>query len=111
MTVYVIQDQQSVRDGRLQSRFNFEPAKEFGELRFLLGPTAKPFTPAPILEQLEEGLKDFTEDDYVLLVGNPNFMLWIGMILADKVDKVKTLQWARGSYTEIEAQVYDCEPD
>lgn len=113
MTVYVIQDQQSLNrnTGKLEPRFDVTPAKEYGELRYLLSPSARPFNPDHVLEELRVGLKDFTEDDHVLLIGNPNFMLWIGMLLGPEIDTVKTLQWnaTEKRYLEIVAQVYDCE--
>jgi hypothetical protein len=45
----------------------------------------------------------------LLLIGNPNFMLWIGMILTDMgINQVRTLQWnmGDGNYREIVAEVF-----
>lgn len=111
MTVYVIQDQQT-RDfntGALKSRFDISAAEHYGDFKFLLGSSARPFHPDHVLDQLRTGLKGFTEDDHLLLIGNPNFMLWIGMILADmEINTVRTLQWnmGEGNYREIVADVF-----
>jgi len=109
--VYVIQDQQSrdPRTGELKSRFDISSAAKYGEFKFLLGSSARPFEPEHILEQLRVGLEDFTEEDHLLLIGNPNFILWIGMLLGDKIDRVNTLQWNMGEkgYIPISAQVFD----
>lgn len=112
MTVYVIQDQQTrdQRTGALSSRFDISAAEAYGEFKFLLGSSARPFHPDHILDQLRSGLEGFTEEDHLLLIGNPNFMLWIGMILTDLgINKVRTLQWnmGDGNYREIVAEVFD----
>lgn len=110
MTVYIIQDQQT-RDrntGALASRFDISAAETYGDFKFLLGSSARPFQPDHILDQLREGLVGYKEEDHLLLIGNPNFMLWIGMILADmEINTVRTLQWnmGDGNYREIIADV------
>jgi len=79
--VYVVQKQLMLdrETGELVPRFDLSAAAEFGQLEFLLSPSAKPFDPEPIARDLHAGLENFTEDDYLLLVGNP---VLIGMSTA-----------------------------
>lgn len=111
MTVYVIQDQQTrdVKTGALKSRFDISAAEAYGEFKYVLGSSVRPFHPDHVLEQIRDGLEGFTESDHLLLIGNPNFMLWIGMILTDMgINTVRTLQWniGEGTYREIIADVF-----
>ena len=99
MTVYVVQDQtkKDHTTGEIVARFDLTPAKRYGELKFLLRATAKPFSPLPILEELRRGLEDFGDEDYLLLIGNPVIMGMAAAIAADINGTVNFLQWS-GKY-------------
>lgn len=79
--VYVVQKQLMLdrETGDLVPRFDLSAADEYGPREFLLSPNAKPFEPAPIARDLHRSLKNFTADDFLLLVGNP---VLIGMATA-----------------------------
>lgn len=95
--VYVVQNQHRWdRDKqRFEPKFDLTPAEEFGELVYLLSPTAAPFRPEPIIQELREKLKDYREGDHLLLVGNP---VLIGFAVAVAADanggRVSLLQWS-----------------
>lgn len=116
--VFVVQNQHHFdnRTSQLVPKFNFETAYAYGDLKFLLSPTAAPFQLDGIIQQLHENLADFSEDDYLLLVGNP---VLIGITVAIAADStggnVKMLQWngkeqrylpieARGIFIDSDAQ-------
>jgi hypothetical protein len=81
--VFIVQDQQKRQDGELVSKFDFSTAERFGELVFVLGPSARPFPPnEEIVAELHEQLQDFGPDDYLLLVGNPCLIGWATAIAA-----------------------------
>jgi hypothetical protein len=107
--VFVVQNQQR-RDpasGRLVPKFDLEPAREHGELVFLLGGSAKPFRPEPVLRQLREQLADFSDADSLLLIGNPCLIGWATAIAADANEgRVRLLQWSgsEGRYVAICAE-------
>ena len=63
--VFVVQNQHRWnRDaGRFEPKFDLTPAQQFGELVYLLSPTAAPFRPEPVIEELREKLADFGPDD------------------------------------------------
>lgn len=106
MTVYVVQDQKWVDgdSGELRSKFDFTPARRFGELEFLLRPSASPFNMEPVIEELHKRLSGYDgENDYLLLVGNPAIIGVAVAIAADYSGTVRLLQWsgARREYLPI----------
>ena len=109
--VYVIQKQMRYDERRkgLVSRFNLEPAKQYGELVFLLDTAAEPFNPEPVLKVLRERLEPITAEDYLLLVGNPCLIGWATAIAADRTDgDVNLLQWRARErrYLAVSANVF-----
>lgn len=106
-TVYIVQNQmrRSSGNSNLVPRYDFSQATDFGELQYLLGPSAGPFNPESIINELHEKLKDFTDADYLLLVGNPCLLAWACAIAADYNDGcLKLLQWGRGKYQVIQVE-------
>lgn len=101
--------------GELVPKFDVSPAQEYGEIVYLLSPTASPFRPDSLLGELHEKLKDFTPDDYLLLIGSPVIIGLAVAIAADYTDgEVKVLQWSgkAGKYLPIEVRglFNDCGP-
>lgn len=108
-TVYIIQDQKWVdpETNQLRSKFNFEPAEKYGELEFLLKPSASPFDLEPVLKKLHSTLFNFTDNDFLLLTGNPVLMGLAVAIAADyNQGNVNMLQWsgAKQTYVPVLAQ-------
>lgn len=95
--VYVVQNQHcwDSESKKFVPKYDYRAATEYGELVDLLSPTAAPFNSKPIIQELQEKLKGFTPDDYLLLVGNP---VNIGMATAIAADyaggELKVLQWS-----------------
>jgi len=76
-------------------KFDLTPAAEYGELVYLLSPTAAPFTPDPVLGELRDKLADFNDGDYLLLVGNPMLIGFATAIAASANNgHVNLLQWS-----------------
>ena len=98
MTVYIPQ----VMD------YNVRSAESFGDLKVML-PDRKQIVLAagPIAHKLKQELKDFNDDDYLLLIGDPAIIAICGA-LAAKVNngKFKVLKWDRN-----EKKYYDLEID
>lgn len=112
MTVYVVQDQKQVdKDGQLRSKFDFEPARQFGEIEFVLKPSASPFDLEPVMQRLHQVLSEFTSEDYLLLTGNPCLLGLAVAVAADYNDgNVNMLQWsgAKRCYIPVRAEgVFD----
>lgn len=110
--VFVVQHQHmwDKESNRLVPKFDLSPAYEFGELEFLLSPSASPFSPEPIIEELHEKLSIYSDDDYILLIGNPCLIGFVVTIAADYNEgRVKLLQWSgkHRSYIEIQAELFN----
>lgn len=112
-TVYVVQKQQHFdhKRGELVDKFDFTPAKEHGELFYLLSPTAAPFKHENVLQELKDGLCNFTERDFLLLTGNPVLIGLASAVAADIAGTVNFLQWSGKDqrYLPIKVDVFtDC---
>jgi|TARA_R110001592_G_scaffold138912_4_gene358506 folate-dependent tRNA-U54 methylase TrmFO/GidA len=96
MTVYIPQ----VMD------YNVRSAEKFGDLKVML-PDNKQMILAsgPLAFKLKQELKDFNDDDYLLLIGDPAIIAVCGA-LAAKINngKFKILKWDRNDkmYYDIE---------
>lgn len=93
--VFVVQNQhRQDRDGVLQPKFDLEPARQHGELVFLLSPTARPFRDVEIVDELHRKLRDYGPADHLLLLGNPCLIGWATAIAAHhNGGRVQLLQW------------------
>lgn len=109
MTVYVVQKQMrwDADRGELVPRFDLEPARVYGDIEYLLSPNAAPFNPGPIIDELRERLQDFSDDDHLLLIGNPCLIGFAVAIAADYNGRVSLLQWSgkEQRYISITADV------
>ena len=98
MTVYVLQEM-----GR-----NIRSAEKFGDLKVVL-PDNKQIvlSSGPLTFKLKHALKDFNDDDYLLLMGDPAIIALAGAVASDvNGGKFKVLKWDRD-----EKKYYDIEID
>lgn len=106
--VFVIQNQHYWNAGKQQflPKFDFSAAAEFGDIEFLLSPTAAPFRPDSVIEELHNKLSTIKPDDYLLLIGNPVLIGLSVAVAADYLEgRVQMLQWSGkdGRYLPIVA--------
>jgi len=112
MTVYAIQQQMRYDAARreLVPRFSsIYKAEKWGEIVYLLSPSAHPFNPELVLGDLHSKLQDFGDSDHLLLIGNPGLIGMATAIAAHYNDgSVKFLQWSgrHETYTEIHAAMF-----
>lgn len=112
MTVYVVQNQQRFdrEKGELVPKFPSvkEKAGKFGELKYLLSPTAAPWDTVNILKEMWGQLQHYKDGDYLLLIGNP-LLIGLAVALATEANngEVTVLQWSgeRRSYIPIKADL------
>ena len=98
MTVYVLQEM-----GR-----NVRSAEKFGDLKVVL-PDNKQIvlSSGPLTFKLKHALKDFNDNDYLLLMGDPAIIAVAGAVVSDvNGGKFKVLKWDRD-----EKKYYDIEID
>ena len=97
--VYVLQEVPGTRAGR--PKFNIIGAQKYGRLKVLLREDSQVvMSSGPIKYKLERLLKDFSDDDYLLLSGDPQIIFIVGAVIA-KVNngKAKSLKWDRQEQT------------
>ena len=73
--------------------YDLSPAKKFGELKVLLPHGSLPIDTEPMISTLQDSLKDFSDDDYLLAIGNPTAMVMAGIIASQNNEKLKMLYW------------------
>jgi hypothetical protein len=112
MTVYAVQMQmQYDKESRsVQPRFpSISKADEWGQVEYLLDPSAHPFNPDLVIGSLHHKLSGFSDDDYLLLIGNPVLIGMASAVAARYNDgKINFLQWnpKNSKYVHIFAQLY-----
>lgn len=110
MTVFILQDHKKTNPntGELEAKFDISPAYEYGEVQYLLDSQFSPFWGiSNALEILHSKLKDFTNDDFLLLTGSPVFLGLATAIAADyNGGSVNFLQWSgsQKKYIRVEAK-------
>ena len=99
MTVYVVQEVKGM---------NLFPATEFGELEILLPQGQVGFSAGPTVKRLYSGLRKFTYEDYLLMIGDPAAIALAGAV-ANNISngKLKLLKWDKQekSYYVIKANL------
>ena len=98
MTVYVLQEM-----GR-----NIRSAEKFGDLKVLLPDNRQiVLSSGPLTFKLRQELKDFNDNDYLLLIGDPAIIAIAGAVVSYvNGGKFKVLKWDRD-----EKRYYDIEID
>ena len=72
--VYVIQEIAGTQAGN--PKINIIGASHYGKFKFLLPEFSQMiFSPGPLIYKLRQGLKKFTQEDYLLLTGDPAIIL------------------------------------
>ena len=98
MTVYVLQEM-----GR-----NIRSAEKFGDLKVVLPDNKQIVLSAgPMSFKIQQELKDFNDNDYLLLIGDPAIIAVSGAVVSEiNGGRFKVLKWDRD-----EKKYYDIEID
>ena len=107
--VYVVQEIPGTKEGK--PKINIMGAATYGTFKFLLPELSQIiFSPGPLIYKLRQALKDFTEDDYLLLTGDPA-IIGVACSLASEMTngKYKLLKWDRQErkYYPIEINLHE----
>ena len=91
--VYVIQEIAGTKEGR--PKINILGAAEYGTFKFLLPELSQMiFSPGPLIFKLRKGLKDYTNEDFLLLTGDPAIIGVACSIVSDITSgKFYLLKW------------------
>ena len=97
--VYVLQE---IAGTRFNSpKINITGALEYGELKFLLPELSQlMWSPGPLIFELRKKLKNYTPEDYLLLVGDPAIIGVACSIVSDITNgKYKFIKWDKQERT------------
>jgi hypothetical protein len=91
--VYVIQEIPGTQSG--SPKINIMGASKYGEFKFLLPEFSQIiFSPGPLIFKLRKALRDFKEEDYLLLTGDPAIIGVACSIVSDITSgKYQLLKW------------------
>lgn len=107
--VFVVQKQYRQEGVNLVPKFDLASAEKFGELHYLLSPTAAPFNSEAVIAELQQKLSGFRGNmDYLLLVGNPCFIGWTTAVAVKAGGgHLQLLQWSsrKMEYVCVEAHI------
>ena len=108
-TIYVIQEIPGTASGN--PKINIMGAAKYGEFKFLLPEFSQMiFSPGPLIFKLRNLLKNFTQDDYLLLTGDPAIIGVACSIVSDMTNgKYNLLKWDKQErqYYPIEINLYE----
>lgn len=88
---------------------DFRPVAVYGDPVICLPPGPMGLSPYPTKERLREVLRDFSDDDYLVPVGDPSAMFLAAMIVGDiNRGRCKVLKWDRDtrSYIAVELDIH-----
>ena len=108
-TVYVIQEIPGTASGN--PKINIMGASKYGEFKFLLPELSQMiFSPGPLIFKLRNLLKNFKQDDYLLLTGDTAIIGVACSIVSDMTNgKYNLLKWDKQErqYYPIEINLYE----
>jgi hypothetical protein len=107
--VYVIQEIAGTKDGR--PKINIMGAAEYGTFKFLLPELSQIiFSPGPLIFKLRKGLKNYSQQDFLLLTGDPAIIGVACSIVSDITNgKYNLLKWDKQErkYYPIEINLHE----
>ena len=107
--VYVIQHIAGTQAGN--PKINIIGAQKYGKFKFLLPEFSQMiFSPGPLVYKLRQGLKDFNENDHLLLTGDPALIGVACSIVSDITNgKYNLLKWDKQErkYYPISINLYE----
>ena len=107
--VFCVTEPITYKNGSPEQLFDISPASEYGEIEILTKHNHSMLISVPMVRGLREKLRDFSDDDYILPVGDP---VTIGAVCAIAADMnggyYKILKWDKRmrKYLPIEIQVW-----
>jgi len=107
--VYLVQEIPTDRETG-QPKIDITPALKYGEIKIMF-PRLKQmqFSPGPMVMEIKNSLKNFTQDDYLLLYGDPAIIGVVCAVASDITNgKFKLLKYDRRqfSYYAIELNIF-----
>lgn len=93
-TVYIVCEPTQTVAGASRRIMDFTPALEHGDLVVLMPQSQSMLAPVPTVRALKEKLRNFTDNDFILPVGDPVLIATVAMVAAEQNGgRVKFLKW------------------
>lgn len=86
------------RIGDMIPSMDLSPAEEYGDLRIVLPWIGKDamIMSHPVVKRIREALKDYSDEDYLLAVGDPGAIMVLGAVAAEfNRGRFRVLKWDR----------------
>lgn len=97
--VYVVCEPTHTIGGVTRPSMDLTPAAEHGELEVLLPFSQSMLAPVPTVRTLKEKLRNFTDEDFILPVGDPVLIATVAMVAAQQNGgRVKMLKWDKPTH-------------
>lgn len=106
-TVFVTQEVM-VREsnGDLRRKFDLTEAEKYGDVRVLVPHGQSLVSSVPVVRQLNEQLRDFTSDDFLLPLGDPAIMAAAAAIASRNTNgRLNVLKWDRRAGTYLNVRI------
>ena len=86
---------------------NITPAMEFGDIEVILPPRAQiTFSVVPTVNRIKRALSGFTDDDFLLFIGDPVAISVVSSVAASKNNgRYKCLKWDKFERRYIPIQI------
>ena len=109
--VFVIQEpmRRDADSGQIVPVMDFRKVLEYGEPVVLLQNGRVSLAPGPTIDTIRDGLRNFTDDDYIVSVGDPSAIFITAMIMADiNNGRCKLLKWDKNvkQYISVQVDIY-----
>ena len=89
-------------------KHNIAPALEYGEIEVVLPPSQSQviFSSGPTVARVKRTLEDFSDDDYLLFIGDPTAIAIMATVAASKNHgRFKCLKWDKQERRYIPIQI------
>jgi len=109
-TVYVVQESMRKVNGEWRRIHDLTPALVYGKIKIMVsGDQYLPLSIQPIIWEFKKKLKNFSDEDFLLLVGDP-VLIGIATAIASDINRgiVNFLKWDRetSAYVNIDADLH-----
>lgn len=106
--VFIVQEpmRRNKDTGQLESMMDFHMASEYGDPVVCLSSPRVALTPGPMIQSLNKVLKDFSDEDYLICVGDPSAIAVAASICAkNNLGRYKLLKWVRDTRSYIKVDI------
>ena len=103
--VFVSHEPHRIEAGQVKSLFDLTPAAEYGDIEGVMPAGSSLLSTVPMVRTMRDRLANFSDDDYLLPVGDPSAIMAAGGIASEmKNGRGKILRWDRATRRYIVIQ-------